>query len=85
VSAKAIKNSVACYLSNPFSAVKEYLKRIAVIGNDHVDTILSKEGKPIQINDLMSWPAFNVMGLITFGESFEFVKAQEQKMELVHE
>jgi hypothetical protein len=33
----------------------------------------------------MSWFAFDVMGLITFGENSGFVKAQEQKMELVHQ
>jgi hypothetical protein len=33
----------------------------------------------------MSWFAFDVMGLITFGEDFGFVRAQKQRMELIHQ
>ncbi|KAF5876058.1 putative benzoate 4-monooxygenase cytochrome protein [Botrytis fragariae] len=66
-------------------AVKEYSHRIILLGNDLVDAIQSRDTKPIKLNDLMSWFAFDVMGLITFGEDFGFVRAQKQRMELIHQ
>ena len=66
---------------NLLSAVKEYSRRIILLGKDLVDAIQSRDTKPIKRNDIMSWFAIDVMGLITF-EDFGSVRAQKQRMEL---
>ncbi|KAM0153383.1 hypothetical protein ACHAPG_007076 [Botrytis cinerea] len=67
---------------NLLSAVKEYSRRIILLGKDLVDAIQSRDTKPIKRNNVMSWFAIDVMGLITFGEDFGSVRAQKQRMEL---
>ncbi|KAK6604750.1 hypothetical protein H4I96_05332 [Botrytis cinerea] len=68
--------------SNPLAAIKEYSRRIILLGKDLVDAIQSRDTKPIKRNNIMSWFAIDLMGLITFGEDFGSVRAQKQRMEL---
>jgi hypothetical protein len=50
-----------------------------------VDCIRSFAGEPVNVNDVMSWLSFDIMGEVTFGEDFGIMENKEVIDELVHQ
>jgi hypothetical protein len=42
-------------------------------------------GGPVNVNDIMSWFAFDAMGEITFGEDFGMMASRTSKGDLIHQ
>jgi hypothetical protein len=61
--------------------MREYSSRVADLGKYLVACISSFHSEPAKINDIMAWFAFDLMGLVTFGEDFGMVRAKEQRKE----
>jgi hypothetical protein len=65
--------------------LKEYSGRVAGLGRDLVDCVVSFHSKPAKVNDIMAWFAYDAMGLVTFGKDFGMVRAKEQREELANQ
>jgi hypothetical protein len=52
---------------------------VADLGKDLVACISSFHSEPAKINDIMAWFAFDLMGLVTFGEDIGMVRAKDSR------
>jgi hypothetical protein len=68
------------------SGVTEYTPRILRLADELINCIISRgPGVPINVNDIMSWFAFDAMGEITFGEDFGMLQHQRSVGDLLHQ
>jgi hypothetical protein len=66
-------------------ALNEYAPRLRNQVEMLVACIASYEGKPVLVNDVMSWFSFDAMGEFTFGEDFGMMKEKRWQPALVRQ
>jgi hypothetical protein len=68
------------------SGLVEYAPRILRLADELIKCIVSRgPGAPIDVNDIMSWFAFDAMGEVTFGEDFGMLQNQRSVGDMLHQ
>ena len=62
---------------NRYTAIRSYLPRILEQISKLEQTIAGSDSKPVMVNDIMSWFAFDSMGEFAFNQSFGMMESQE--------
>ncbi|KAI0191570.1 cytochrome P450 [Astrocystis sublimbata] len=69
-------------LSN--KAMNDYYPRMARIVRDLSTCVGTYDGKPVDIDQIMSWYSWDVMGEVLFGEDFGLVRSKETHPSIAH-